>query len=119
MIDDRDSISKPVQEYLRRCGLSENELIKCNMDTRLYQDLGVYGDVAESYVEVLSNHYGVDMSGFEFDDFFPPEFDGRNWIASFFLWIFPLLGYMVRRRKKYHAFTLRKLENIISVGRWS
>jgi len=48
---------------------------------RLYQDLNIYGDIAEAYMNVLADRYHVNMAGFEFDSFFPQEFAGKSALA--------------------------------------
>jgi hypothetical protein len=64
-------LSTELREYLKRCGLSKGTIARCNAETRMFHDLGLYGEVAEACIGVLADHYNVDLSGFEFEDYFP------------------------------------------------
>lgn len=90
---------------------------KCSMSTRLYHDLGVYGDEAWAYLETLAEGFGVDLSQFEFDDYFPREFPGRNWLERTVRWVVPGLG-KPRPASEYKPITLAAVEKAIETGRW-
>jgi hypothetical protein len=107
-----------VREYLKRCGLSERTIARCNGSTRMYHDLGLYGDIAEAYLGVLANSYHVDMSGFEFEKFFPLEFAGRNKLSRALLWIVPFAGMVARRRGEYFPLTLDMIARTIRAKWW-
>ncbi|MCW7536262.1 DUF1493 family protein [Aquabacterium sp. A7-Y] len=111
-------LSDPLREYLRRCGLPEKKLAACTWETRLYHDLRIYGDVAEAYMGVLVDHYQVDLSGFEFDKFFPPEFAGRNMLTRVLLWIVPFAGKAARDQGEYRPLTMSMLDRVIRDKRW-
>lgn len=113
-----NDISLDVREYLVRCGLSESKIARCSSNTRLYHDLGIYGEIAEGFIGVLINNYRVDMSGFEFDKFFPPEFPGGNSFSRIFLWIIPLASSFVRWRSAYAPITLGMIDRVIQSKRW-
>ncbi|PRG39075.1 hypothetical protein C6T68_09900 [Burkholderia multivorans] len=114
----KNDLSPELREYLKQCGFSKRVITKCTLDTRLYHDLEVYGDVAEGCITVLCEQYHVDISGFEFDKYFPPEFVGENPFIRTLLWAVPFLGWTVRRRGKYSALTMRMIDNAIRTGRW-
>lgn len=111
-------LSIELREYLKRCGLSERKIARCNRNTRMYHDLGLYGDIAEAYMEELATHYHVDLSAFEFDKFFPPEFAGGNAVLGALLSLFPFVGYMSRQRKQYSPLTLRMIETAMHARQW-
>ena len=111
-------LSMQLRNYLRHCGLSESELANCNGSTRMYHDLGLYGDIAEAYIEVLAKQYGVDISGFVFDDFFPNEFAGNNMLSRALLWIIPFAGKVTRQRKEYLPLTLARVDRALHNKRW-
>lgn len=46
-----------------------------SMDTRLEDDLGVYGDDAVDFIVKYSETFNVDVAGFNIKDFFSPEHD--------------------------------------------
>ncbi|MGJ9418323.1 hypothetical protein ACHAC9_11230 [Massilia sp. CMS3.1] len=84
----------------------------------MYHDLGLYGDIAEAYMEELAYHYHVDMSGFEFDKFFPPEFAGKNALLAAVFSILPFAGYVARRRSEYLPLTLTMIESVLRAKQW-
>jgi hypothetical protein len=114
-----NELSTELREYLMHCGLSDSKLDKCNAGTRLYHDLDIYGDIAEAYMEVLVDRYHVDMTGFEFDKFFPQEFAGKNALTRALLWIAPFAGNVARQRSEYQPLTLNRLDQVIHIKRWA
>lgn len=106
-------LSPELREYLKRCGLSENKISQCHSGTRMHHDLGLYGDVAESYMEILRDQFHVDLSGFEFEKFFPPEFAGGNWLIRTLLWIVPFAGQAARRRTEFLPLTLEMVDEAL------
>jgi hypothetical protein len=111
-------LSIELRGYLKRCGLSENKIAQCNGATRLYHDLGLYGDIAEAYMEALENHYHVDMTGFEFEKFFPPEFSGKNALTRILLWAIPFASHAARQRSKCLPLTLERIDRAMRSKRW-
>jgi hypothetical protein len=111
-------LSIELREYLKRCGLSKRKIAQCSGNTRMYHDLGLYGDIAEAYMEVLADHYHVDLSGFEFDKFFPPEFAGKNTLIGALLSIVPFAGYVTRQRGEYLPLTLEMIESVMRAKQW-
>jgi hypothetical protein len=84
----------------------------------MYHDLGLYGEVAEGYMEVLAEHYRVDLSGFEFREFVPLEFEGGNPLIRVLLWIVPFAGDAVRQRGQWMPLTLERVDRAIRSKRW-
>lgn len=78
------NLTDNIREYLRVVGVSEKRIARLNLETRLYHDLGFYGDVAEGYMEVLMDHFHVDLRGFDFYKYFPPEITGKICWNKFF-----------------------------------
>jgi hypothetical protein len=113
-----NDLSIELREYLKRCGLSDSKIAQCSGSTRMYHDLGLYGDIAESYMGVLADHYHVDLSGFEFEKFFPPEFAGKNMLTRVLLWIVPFAGNAARQRGKYLPLTLKMIDSVMRTKRW-
>ncbi|PJK13863.1 hypothetical protein CO613_09020 [Lysobacteraceae bacterium NML07-0707] len=113
-----DELSAELREYLKRCGLSENKIAQCNGRTRLYHDLGIYGDIAEACMEVLAECYRVDLSSFEFEKFFPREFAGKNILTRALLWIVPLASNTARQRGEWLPLTLKRIDHAIHNKRW-
>lgn len=113
-----NKFSTAVGEYLRNCGVSKGKISECHSDTRLYHDLGIYGDVAEACVEVLIRDYGVDMSGFDFDEFFPQEFSGENSFTRVVGWVLPFVAQKIRSGREYSPLTLEMIDHLMRVKRW-
>ncbi len=98
-------------------GYSESARSKCTLDTRLYHDLRMYGDEAHYCLKTLSERFGVDLSGFDFDEYFPPEWPGDNWAERIIRWMVPGLG-KPRPASQYKPITLAAIEKAIEIGRW-
>ncbi len=109
----------PAFLYLNELGYSEQRLATMNKSTRLYHDLGLYGDNAIDDMSFLQTKFGVDLSEFDFDSYFPPEFEGRNGIEAFLLSLIPFSGLMMRRRRTYLPITLEMIDQSIRAGRWT
>jgi hypothetical protein len=114
---DKPRLPEVVERFLVDAGCSESARSKCTLSTRLYQDLGVYGDEAHDYMQTLSERFGVDLSGFDFDEYFPREFPGGNWVERTIRWLVPGLG-KPRPASQYRPITLAAVEKAIDVGRW-
>jgi len=107
-----------VRDYLKLCGLAERRLAQCSGSTRMYHDLGLYGDIAEAYMEALVDHYHVDLSGFEFEKFFPAEFVGKNVLTRTLLWLVPFAGSATRQRVEYLPLTLKMIDRLMRTKHW-
>lgn len=111
-------LTNELLEYLRLCGLSERKILACNQDTCLYHDLGDYGDVAEANMELLQDHFGVDLSGFRFEDYFPVEIPGNNFFERLIFWSIPFAGFLHRRRQTFMPITLRMIHDALLQKKW-
>lgn len=104
--------------YLRALGYSEPRIAAMNASTRLYHDLGIFGDDAIEYMQLLHQRFGVDLSRFDVDRYFPPEFEGRNKLEAFFLTLIPFSGFLLRRRRSYPPLMLAMIDRSIRAKRW-
>jgi len=111
-------LSPEMRSYLKHCGLSESKIAQCSGSTRMYHDLGLYGDIAAAYIEVLSERYHVDSSDFEFEKFFPHEFAGKSALARALLWILPFASRAARQRNEYLPLTLERIDRAMRDKRW-
>lgn len=102
------------RQFLKRCGYRDAEIDKYNVNTRVYQDMGLYGDDAIDLFDALAEIYHVDMSGFSFEKYFPPEFYHSLSPIKFLRWF--LLGQA--ENKKYPEISLNMIEHTLSVKRW-
>jgi hypothetical protein len=112
-------LSKELVEYLREAGVTETEIFSSNLDARLYHDLGVYGDEAIYGLEYLSKQLNVDLSGFEFDKYFPAEFAGKTKFEIYFYCLFPWLRVFTQNDSGFKPITLAMMERIIQCKTWS
>lgn len=111
-------LSNELQDCLKHCGLSDREIAQCNPSTCLYHDLGLYGDMAEAFLDMLVEQYQVNLTGFEFERYFPPEFIGKSALARILFWIVPFAAYAARRRSRWSPLTLDMIERLILSKRW-
>ncbi|MGZ3974333.1 MAG: DUF1493 family protein [Flavisolibacter sp.] len=109
-----------MKQYLRDCGEYDKKIATCHLGTRLYHDLGIYGEVAEDYLEVLANQYHVDLSNFVFERYFPPEFPGKSKISRFLIWFFPYIrNFFGSKEEQYLPITLRMIGQAIIEKKWN
>ena len=113
-----NELSIELREYLKRCGLSESKISQCCISTRMYHDLGIYGDIADANMEILAEHYLVDLSGFEFEKFFPSEFAGKSTLTQLILRIVPFAEKIVREKVEYLPLTLEIIERAMRTKKW-
>ena len=109
-------IPSSVVVLLHESGLSEKTICSCVPTTRIYHDLGLYGDTAWWFTEELSKR--IDMSGFCFEEYFPPEFGGKNSLARLLLSLLPFANWLYRRGRVYEPITLEMISNSLEAGRW-
>ncbi len=114
-----NKISPEVEKYLRQCGMSERKILNSNSETRLYHDLNIYGDIAETFVEVLESDYSVDLTSFVFDRYFPEEYIGDTALQAFIYQVVPFLGKRKRYTRNFEPIRLSDLEMIIRSKSWS
>jgi len=108
-----EEISTEVEKYLRLCGFSERDISQSVIDTRLYHDLNVYGDIAETCVDMLESEYSVDLTGFVFDRYFPEEYIGDTALQAFIYQVVPFLGKRKRNARNFEPIRLSDLEIVI------
>jgi hypothetical protein len=109
-----DELSTQIQAYLRTCGTSSKSIATYTRETRLWHDLGIYGDVAEANLECLNECFGVDLSEFDFERYFPFEFIGKTLLSSVLIRFVPFLGDYLRRHGNYTPLTLGMIDDAIN-----
>ena len=107
-----------VYSFLNALGYSERKIARWTMETRLYHDLGLYGDSAIEDMDFLAARFSVDMSNFVFDYYFPPQFEGRNRVEAVLFNSIPFLHRILRRRRAYRPLTIRMIDEAMKVGFW-
>lgn len=112
-------LSEPIRQFLLQCGESSEKISTCNMETRLYHDLGIYGEIAEDCLEVLHTEFHVDLSNFDFELHFPSEWAQPNSRLEKILFrIFPGIDRLLRERKNYAPITLAMIDRAIRDRKW-
>ena len=81
-----------------------------NPGTRVFHDLGLGGDDAAEFLAEFAKRYAVDLAGFEFDRYFPPEWDSATVLSTFGLEPTPTEG--------RSPLTISYLERAAVSGRW-
>jgi hypothetical protein len=107
-----------VFRYLKELGYSEQRIARMNGNTRLFHDLGIYGDNALEDFQLLQDKFGVDLSDFDFRKYFPPQFEGRNRLEAFILTSIPFASRIVRSRRTYSPLTLEMIDRALRAKRW-
>ncbi|MCW8205120.1 DUF1493 family protein [Verminephrobacter aporrectodeae subsp. tuberculatae] len=122
MMPMKDELSNELCEYLRKFGLSKRKVAQCNSSTRMYHDLGLYGEMAEDFLDDLGElhhiDFGVDFGDFEFDKFFPREFGCKNWFTMTLILFVPFVGTTLRERHDYLPLTLGMVDEAIRTKCW-
>ena len=102
--------------FLEMSGLKKH----CSRDgfrlLSVYHDLGIYGDEAESYIELLEDEFGVDISKFNFDQYFPSEFYEKVPLPRFSFKPFIFLWGSKKNDDRYQRFTIELVEEAIQKG---
>ncbi|KKC99105.1 hypothetical protein KY46_14800 [Photobacterium halotolerans] len=84
-----DNFSSDLITCLKLFGKGESDIKGYKNYTRLYHDLGIYGDEAYEFISILETSFGVDLSSFVFESYFPMEFPGDTQLQRVFYWVFP------------------------------
>ncbi len=113
---EREKLSPVLLDYLKRCGESQARISGLNKDSRLFHDLGIYGDIAWEYMRVLRDEFKVDISKLNFENYFPFEFPGKTRRMQIILWLCPFLLLLPRWKtvpSDYEPITLQMIETAI------
>jgi len=111
-------LSEELVAYLKACGISDEAIGESDLNTRLYQDLGIYGDEAIESIKCLAELYDVDLSEFTFELCFPAEFPGNSGVSRFLIWFFPWVHRFSKPEEDYKPITLTSIEAVISKKKW-
>jgi hypothetical protein len=113
-----NGLSPVVSEYLSACGLPQKTVAHCTRSTRLFHDLNIYGEVAETCIDTLTSKYGVDLKDFVFEKYFPEEFSSGSAFKSFLVWIIPLAKQYMHNHSKYEEINIEMIERALHTKRW-
>ena len=106
--------------YLRALGYSDPQIAEMNTNTRLFHDLGLYGDAAEDAMWLLQRRFGVDLSELDINKYFPPEFEGKNRLDAFLRNIaYPRDSRLIDALRVCEPLTLSMVGRSLAAKRWS
>lgn len=99
------------EDFLLSAGLSKSVIKKAKLNTRLYHDLNIYGDEANSLVEELEKR--IHASSFRSELYFPPEFPGECFALQILHWVIPFSHQIFKTKEKYIPLTFADLMSIL------
>lgn len=111
-------ISSTLAGLLREIGISEKSIRNARPETQLVDDLGVYGDEAIDFVDVLSKKFDVDVSELDIDRYFPLEFPGQTLFHRIVFAFVPFIRSIYYRRTRFEPISLEMIERAISSKKW-
>jgi hypothetical protein len=117
MIDMPENLSPKLYAFLRDWGMSEKSFATCTRETRLWHDLGYYGDIAESFLEELERKHQVDLGEFEFQKYFPIEAAGNHLFTNVIAIFLPFLAFLRRAVREYEPITLGMIDDAMVAKR--
>lgn len=106
--------------YLKTCGYAATKIDSWSSKTRLLHDIGLCGDSALEDIKILRDEFGVDLTGFEFEKYFPDELS----TDAFLLTVlrvprsFGLRAIRTRVYNKYPEITLEMIESVLNHKKW-
>jgi len=102
-------------EFFKKCGYDDARIRSWSGETRLLQDLGLTGDDAWDEFTAMDRDFGVDLTGFSVDRYFPPELSRENLIVRLFGWTRAAR----RVRDRYPEITLDMVEATLLSKKWT
>jgi len=108
-----------VYGYLSELGYSAQQIAGMTMSTRMFHDLGSYGDTAVDEMSVLQRKFGVDLSEIDFKKYFPPEFEGKSKFDAFIRnMAVSRETRLVTNADRYEPLTLGMINRAMLAKRW-
>lgn len=98
--------------FLEEFGL-EDFLKEGDLSVRLYHDCEVWGEEAENCIFSLRDKFGVDISSFRFDAFFPPEIERGSFWRMKFAQYFPVISKYLEPEIEYRSLTFADINQAI------
>jgi Protein of unknown function (DUF1493) len=107
-----------VLQALARLGLNKKVGVAIDLDTQLLRDLNIYGDVAESIFEQLRDEFNVDVSKFNFHDYFPEEFPNHHGFQKLKYWFTLFPASPSTRHTEFKPITIAMIRDAICSRVW-
>lgn len=112
----KNELPRWFSDFLLNAGIPKKEVEASTLQTRIYHDLGLYGDIAYWLVEDIAKQ--VDMKQFSFERYFPPECYGESFFGRMMYSLCPFIGAARRSREKYEPLTLQVILESLERGKW-
>jgi hypothetical protein len=112
-----DDLSPDLRHHLLSLGMSDKKIAQCNRDTRLWQDLRIYGEIADDFLADLLKEYQIDMSEFNPEKYYPNEVEGKNIFMVNLIFFIPFLNDYLRSRRVFAPLTLGMIDDAINSKR--
>lgn len=109
-----NTFSDLTNSFLKKLGYNEKAQQKFSGSTRLFHDLEWYGDDAEGLIIILKD-MGVDLSEFNFHDYFPAEYPSKFPIIYSLL---PIPRKFFEDTEAFKPVTLSMIERSLTSGIW-
>jgi Protein of unknown function (DUF1493) len=109
----KSDLSDDLLHYLEETGMSAQKIARCNRETRMWQDLKNYGEIAGDFLMDLSERHQIDLSQFESEKYYPDEAEGKNLISRILISLVPFLDSYLRDQKVYSPLTLGMIDDAI------
>ena len=110
-------VDNSFDNFIIDSGLSDYFKSESDLELRLFHDLGIYGDIAQSCIETLKDNYKVDVSSFKFEDYFPEEFSGESQLQKVLFSVVPFLRTKSENKRDFKPITFSMIKNSIQVGK--
>lgn len=104
------------EEFLLAAGISKRVLAKSSLETCFYHVLNIYGDESDPILEEMERR--IDISSFNVDLYFPPEFPGKNFLSNMFYRFTPHLHGILGLKEKYRPLTFGDVMKALERGTW-
>ena len=115
-----EPIGELTRAFLVAYGYSPQRISRMNAETRLFHDLGLYGDDIEEMFEVMQSRFEVNLSTMPLAKYFPGEFQHR-WLSVFSPlapWFWKMRFAVQWRDDRYPPITLAMIERTLKEKRW-
>ncbi|RKQ69133.1 hypothetical protein DES40_1919 [Litorimonas taeanensis] len=109
------SVCKKTEQFVEYLKLSNNQIEDLTKDTSFYHDLNYYGDEAWELIFIIRK-MGVDVTGINFEDYFPPEFSNKGLLKSLFVSVTPFSKRRNSVKLNYKRFTLLMVDSAFRDG---
>lgn len=113
-------VGELTSRYLKRCGYSAAKIDSWTNETRLLHDLGLCGDDILDELRIMQEEFGVDLSDFNFKEYFPNELSTDAYLLTMrrLLCAIGLEKLVKHVYSKYAEVTLGTIELALKQRKW-